>query len=181
MIQIAKRGSSEGNYYTATHDSVSLHSMTNARDVDLSASPDERRSLLSNSDVVSDAAHTEFKEQPTPHALSSKKRNWRFAGSSILLSLIFVTTVFGLWPHTRYGARSGRDALYSNGTHEFKKTVLMISIDGFRADYLDRGFTPHLLDISQKGVRAEHMKPVFPVRSLFRYLTWYSDRSCYSQ
>ena len=37
-----------------------------------------------------------------------------------------------------------------------------------RADYLDRGLTPHLLDISKKGVRAKFMKPVFPVSTLSR-------------
>jgi len=34
-----------------------------------------------------------------------------------------------------------------------------------RADYLDRGFTPHLLDISKQGLRAKFMRPVFPVRT----------------
>ena len=32
-----------------------------------------------------------------------------------------------------------------------------------RADYLDRGFTPHLLDISKQGLRAKFMRPIFPV------------------
>lgn len=32
-----------------------------------------------------------------------------------------------------------------------------------RADYLDRGLTPHLLDISKQGIRAKFMTPVFPV------------------
>lgn len=32
-----------------------------------------------------------------------------------------------------------------------------------RADYLDRGLTPHLLALSKKGIRAKSMKPVFPV------------------
>lgn len=36
---------------------------------------------------------------------------------------------------------------------------------GARADYLDRGLTPHLLALSKKGLRAKSMKPVFPVRS----------------
>ncbi|EIW59386.1 Phosphodiest-domain-containing protein [Trametes versicolor FP-101664 SS1] len=52
--------------------------------------------------------------------------------------------------------------LYSNGTHEFKKSALIVSIDGLRADYLDRGLTPHLLAISKDGLRAKSMKPVFP-------------------
>jgi hypothetical protein len=48
-----------------------------------------------------------------------------------------------------------------------------------RADYLDRGLTPHLLDISKQGLRAKFMKPVFPVSSCTRYggtLLTVSDR-----
>ncbi|KAF5333016.1 hypothetical protein D9758_015180 [Tetrapyrgos nigripes] len=54
------------------------------------------------------------------------------------------------------------DLVRSNGTHDFKRTVLIVSIDGLRADYLDRGLTPHLLDISKEGLRAKSMMPVFP-------------------
>ncbi|KAI0632394.1 Phosphodiest-domain-containing protein [Trametes polyzona] len=52
--------------------------------------------------------------------------------------------------------------LYSNGTHDFRKSALIVSIDGLRANYLDRGLTPHLLAISKDGLRAKSMKPVFP-------------------
>jgi hypothetical protein len=38
-----------------------------------------------------------------------------------------------------------------------------------RADYLDRGLTPHLLNIGERGLRAEFMKPVFPVSFPDRY------------
>ncbi|KAK7468996.1 hypothetical protein VKT23_003492 [Stygiomarasmius scandens] len=54
------------------------------------------------------------------------------------------------------------DLVRSNGTHDFKRTVLIVSIDGLRADYLDRGLTPHLLDISKDGLRAKSMMPIFP-------------------
>ncbi|TFK24366.1 nucleotide pyrophosphatase [Coprinopsis marcescibilis] len=54
------------------------------------------------------------------------------------------------------------DTTKSNGTHDFKRTVVMVSIDGLRAAYLDRGLTPHLLDISKKGLRAKAMRPIFP-------------------
>ncbi|KAF8158202.1 Phosphodiest-domain-containing protein [Crassisporium funariophilum] len=54
------------------------------------------------------------------------------------------------------------NSLRNNGTHEFKRTVLIVSIDGLRADYLDRGLTPHLLNLSKKGLRAKSMKPIFP-------------------
>lgn len=85
-------------------------------------------------------------------------------------------------PSEHRNAQFGGQVLRSNGTHDFKRTVLIVSIDGLRcarcimtrfaithclsccrADYLDRGLTPHLLDISKKGLRAKHMKSVFPV------------------
>ncbi|MEP6883100.1 MAG: ectonucleotide pyrophosphatase/phosphodiesterase [Dokdonella sp.] len=40
--------------------------------------------------------------------------------------------------------------------------LLLISIDGFRADYLDRGLTPTLNALADSGVRAEYMRPSFP-------------------
>ncbi|KAJ1984687.1 hypothetical protein H4R34_000521 [Dimargaris verticillata] len=53
--------------------------------------------------------------------------------------------------------------LLSNGTHQFRKTVILVSFDGFRADYLNRGLTPHLLDIETRGgFRAEFLTPSFP-------------------
>jgi hypothetical protein len=33
----------------------------------------------------------------------------------------------------------------------------------FRSDYLLRGLTPHLTNISKQGIHAEYMKPIFPV------------------
>ena len=41
-------------------------------------------------------------------------------------------------------------------------SVLLISLDGFRADYLDRGLTPRLSRIVREGVRAEWMTPTYP-------------------
>ena len=40
--------------------------------------------------------------------------------------------------------------------------LILISIDGFRADYLDRGFSPNLSALAAGGVRAERMIPAFP-------------------
>ena len=42
------------------------------------------------------------------------------------------------------------------------RTVLLVSIDAFRADYLDRGITPTLSRIANEGVRAEWMNPSYP-------------------
>lgn len=41
-------------------------------------------------------------------------------------------------------------------------TTILISLDGFRYDYIERGFNPTLEDIAEKGVFAEYLQPVFP-------------------
>lgn len=40
--------------------------------------------------------------------------------------------------------------------------LVLVSIDGFRADYLARGHTPTLLALARAGVRATAMQPSFP-------------------
>lgn len=40
--------------------------------------------------------------------------------------------------------------------------VLLVSIDGFRADYLELGITPNLSRIARDGVRAQWMNPSYP-------------------
>ena len=41
-------------------------------------------------------------------------------------------------------------------------TIVLVSIDGFRADYLDWYQPKTLLEIAEEGVRAEYLEPVFP-------------------
>ncbi|MGV7211309.1 ectonucleotide pyrophosphatase/phosphodiesterase [Oxalobacteraceae bacterium A2-2] len=40
--------------------------------------------------------------------------------------------------------------------------VVLISLDGFRADYLGRGASPHLERLAARGVRAQAMRPSYP-------------------
>jgi predicted AlkP superfamily pyrophosphatase or phosphodiesterase len=49
-----------------------------------------------------------------------------------------------------------------NGTHIFKPTTILISLDGFRADFLNRGLTPTLQSFIEQGVAPEYMMPSFP-------------------
>jgi predicted AlkP superfamily pyrophosphatase or phosphodiesterase len=45
---------------------------------------------------------------------------------------------------------------------DLKPTVILISIDGFRADYLDKYPAPTLRRLAERGVRAKWMTPSFP-------------------
>ena len=49
--------------------------------------------------------------------------------------------------------------------------LLLVSIDGFRADYLDRGLTPTLRALADGGVRAEFMRPSFPALTFPNHYT----------
>ncbi|KAJ5591980.1 pyrophosphatase/phosphodiesterase [Penicillium hispanicum] len=52
--------------------------------------------------------------------------------------------------------------LLSNGTALFGPTTILISLDGFRADFLDRGLTPSLNSLIADGVSPQYMHPSFP-------------------
>ncbi|MBX3042369.1 MAG: alkaline phosphatase family protein [Candidatus Kapabacteria bacterium] len=43
-----------------------------------------------------------------------------------------------------------------------KQIVILVSLDGFRWDYLDRGKSPKLSEIASDGVRASSLQPQFP-------------------
>jgi predicted AlkP superfamily pyrophosphatase or phosphodiesterase len=50
-------------------------------------------------------------------------------------------------------------------------SVLLISLDGFRADYLERGLTPRLARLARDGVRAEWMTPSYPALTFPNHYT----------
>lgn len=51
---------------------------------------------------------------------------------------------------------------YAGATLAGDRPLILISIDGFRADYLERGVSPTLSALAADGVRAEAMRPSFP-------------------
>ncbi|KAF8843353.1 Phosphodiest-domain-containing protein [Paxillus ammoniavirescens] len=124
---------------------------------------EERRGLLSN--VDGDVEVHPVPQKPTSSPAPSHcslERNWRLIASLCALVLLTVGGAGYLGTYVSQNPARQKGELFSNGTHEFQRTVILISIDGLRADYLDRGLTPHLLDISKQGIRAKYMKPVFP-------------------
>jgi predicted AlkP superfamily pyrophosphatase or phosphodiesterase len=53
-------------------------------------------------------------------------------------------------------------AMVSNGTSLFAPTTILISLDGFRADFLYRNLTPTLNQFIQEGISPKYMLPSFP-------------------
>lgn len=79
---------------------------------------------------------------------------------SILLALLCLACIAGC-------AHAPRHAGDSGASH----ALILVSIDGFRADYLDRGRTPTLAALAADGVRAEALKPAFPTLTFPNHYT----------
>ncbi|GAB7365916.1 hypothetical protein MBLNU230_g7244t1 [Neophaeotheca triangularis] len=78
--------------------------------------------------------------------------------------LAFVSFLYGSYKATE-SLRSNKPPLaraISNGTSLFAPTTLMISLDGFRADFLTRNITPTLSGFVAEGVSPKYMLPSFP-------------------
>ena len=59
----------------------------------------------------------------------------------------------------------------SNSIRDLRPTIILISIDGFRSDYLDKYEPPNLKSLAQNGVRAKWMTPSFPSKTFPNHYT----------
>jgi len=97
------------------------------------------------------------------HAKTSRRRNccrW-------LLVLTMIATAFAIlvllaWKLSINKRLERSQSLVSNGTALFGPTTIIISLDGFRADFLNRGLTPRLNAFIKEGVSPLYMLPSFP-------------------
>ncbi len=54
---------------------------------------------------------------------------------------------------------------------QFRHPLILVSIDGFRADYIERGFSPTLVALAADGVSARALKPAFPTLTFPNHYT----------
>lgn len=69
-------------------------------------------------------------------------------------------------------SRPAKPAVSSPAPH----AVLLVSIDAFRADYIDRGLTPNLAAMARDGVTAPYMLPSFPSLTFPNHYTLVTGR-----
>jgi len=69
------------------------------------------------------------------------------------------------------GACSSAPAPKSSASSAAVDPLILISFDGFRADYLDRHLTPTLEALAADGVRAQAMRPSFPTLTFPNHYT----------
>ncbi|KAL7800023.1 alkaline-phosphatase-like protein [Trichoderma ceciliae] len=97
------------------------------------------------------------------HAKAQRGQSWRrwlFIHS--LTAIGFAILVLAAWKLSKGRKSHSKTHLASNGTALFAPTTIIISLDGFRPDFLQRGLTPRLNAFIKEGVSPKWMHPSFP-------------------
>jgi predicted AlkP superfamily pyrophosphatase or phosphodiesterase len=68
-------------------------------------------------------------------------------------------------------------ALYSGLASAVPTPLLLVSIDGYRPDYMARGLSPTLVMLAGDGVRATSMRPAFPTLTFPNHYTIVTGRT----
>ncbi|KIW62337.1 hypothetical protein PV04_10518 [Phialophora macrospora] len=97
---------------------------------------------------------------------SKKSHRGRLALICLAIVGLFVGLLYGAHKASsnkhKLAPTEHRLTRYNNGTHIFRPTTILISLDGFRADFLNRNITPALKAFIASGVSPKYMLPSFP-------------------
>ncbi|KAI9847371.1 MAG: hypothetical protein M1837_002559 [Sclerophora amabilis] len=125
----------------------------------------EEGGLKSDASSVSSEGSSEHDRQRLGSMFSQKSRTARCCKFTLLQSAIvvlFVILLLGAYQASRGYRSHNTTRLYSNGTSDFAPTTILISLDGFRADFLNRNLTPTLNSFIEQGISPKYMLPSFP-------------------
>ncbi|ETN43725.1 uncharacterized protein HMPREF1541_02884 [Cyphellophora europaea CBS 101466] len=92
----------------------------------------------------------------------SQPRRGKMLLVHLFIVALFVALAYGAWKASKRPNAQSHLRTYWNGTHSFKPTTILVSLDGFRADFLNRGLTPALSAFIASGVSPRYMLPSFP-------------------
>ncbi|OZJ02333.1 hypothetical protein BZG36_04294 [Bifiguratus adelaidae] len=118
---------------------------------------DERAGLLSGQNATLTAPDhvAEAVDQESGRFCVLRKRNAYLIAASITFAIALITIIVF---YIAIGRRKPTHPpwtlpkkLYNNGTHGFRETVIVISLDGFRNDYLDRGIANNITDMGKSS------------------------------
>ena len=84
------------------------------------------------------------------------------AHANLLATLLAVATLTGC---------RAEEAKDRPGAESQRPIVILVSFDGFRWDYPDRGVSPNLEALKRRGVRAEGLIPSFPTKTFPNHYT----------
>jgi predicted AlkP superfamily pyrophosphatase or phosphodiesterase len=94
---------------------------------------------------------------------SNRRRKWiTWCLILLVIALLFTGLLNVAWRLSTGRKHIPDQPIFNNGTALFGPTTILISLDGFRADFLNRGITPRLNAFIAEGISPRHMLPSFP-------------------
>lgn len=98
--------------------------------------------------------------------LANARKGWswrRWILIHTIIAVVFAIICLSVWRISLDRKKASvAGQVFSNGTALFGPTTVIISLDGFRADFLQRGLTPRLSAFIKEGVSPNYMLPSFP-------------------
>lgn len=127
---------------------------------------------LKEGSATGESSETEYSDEIDRHNIRhvqtekpQRKKRWRrWCFIHLLIAVGFSILVLGAWKlslNRKSGVKPGQEMKF-NGSALFAPTTILISLDGFRADFLKRGITPRLNKFVEEGVSPQYMLPSFP-------------------
>lgn len=89
----------------------------------------------------------------------------------ILLHLLIITSLLSSFSCQRKTVTGGVQVVHNSKKSLEKPYLILISLDGFRWDYVDRFNPPHLSQFIENGARAESLVPSFPSKTFPNHYT----------
>ena len=91
---------------------------------------------------------------------------------SIIFSLVFIIGIVSTVSCNRKKSNTVDSIVTTNSKESEKKPYLiLISLDGFRWDYVEKYKPPHLINFIKKGINSESLIPSFPTKTFPNHYT----------
>ncbi|KAG2173675.1 hypothetical protein INT43_005095 [Umbelopsis isabellina] len=160
-IPLLPRGSSDRPPSYFSQNDSDEHRLTDSEEHDqlLSSTPEHEYGYTQASEQ-----ENLLGDNSTPAFLGNQSRTRRIVIFRLVIAMLLVAVFISFVSIFAPGHSAGYNpsATFFNGSHTFDATVIMVSLDGFRADYLDRNITPALHRLANEGIQAPYMNPCFP-------------------
>lgn len=135
-----------------SNPSLSRHS-SESDEQRLLATTTQRKAGLANKSAITPANDT---------LQARRSKLWRRVAIYAAIVALFVVLLSVAYRVSTPTLRPSAASMVSNGTSLFAPTTILISLDGFRADFLYRDLTPTLNEFIQDGISPKYMMPSFP-------------------
>ncbi|KAF2270588.1 Phosphodiest-domain-containing protein [Lojkania enalia] len=124
----------------------------------------EERVGLSSSSASRDSSESDERRMlaTTIRRKARRAHIWRRFVIHIAVLVLFLVLLFAAYRLSSHPKPAQTVTMMSNGTSLFAPTTILISLDGFRADFLYRGLTPTLNKFIENGISPKYMLPSFP-------------------